>query len=54
MLPNVKAPKFIKDPHFYIDNDGFHLRDGAPPEVVQEFEEFMKYYKDMEEEGIAI
>lgn len=54
MLPNVKAPGFVKDPHFYIDDDGFHLRDGAPPDIVREFEEFMKTQREAEEQGVAL
>lgn len=54
MLLNVKAPKFIEDPHFYIDDDGFHLRDGAPPEVVAEFEEFMAQQREAYNKGVAI
>lgn len=54
MLPNVKAPRFIKDPHFYIDDDGFHLRDGASSEVVWEFEEFMKTQEEAEKQGVVL
>ena len=54
MSLNVKAPGFIKDPHFYIDDDGFHLRDGASPEVVKEFEDFMEQQLEAEKKEVAI
>lgn len=50
----VQAPKFIEDPHFYIDESGFHLREGAPPEVVAEFKEWIKYRKEAEDRGIDL
>lgn len=51
---SVQAPKFVKDPHFYVGDDGFHLRPGAPTEVQREFDEFMEEYRKQEEEGKLI
>lgn len=51
---SVQMPKFAGDPHFYVDNDGFHLRPGAPAEVQKEFDEFMEEYRKQEEEGKSI
>ena len=51
---SVQKPKFIDSPYFVDEEDNWHLKEGAPPEVIQEFEEFMKYYRDMEEKGVAI
>ena len=53
-MNNVTAPKFINSPYFYIDEDGFHLKNGAPIEITKEFEQFMKESKEAEEKGVAI
>ena len=34
-------PDFFDSPFFYIDDDGWHLKEGAPEEVVREFKEYM-------------
>lgn len=34
-------PSFIDSPYFYVDDDGWHLKEGAPKEVIKEFEEYM-------------
>jgi len=36
-------PKFIDSPYFVGETDNWHLLDGAPQEVIDEFNEFMKY-----------
>lgn len=51
---SVQRPSFVDSPYFVMGDDGWYLLPGAPPEVVQEFEEFMKYHKDMEDKGIDI
>lgn len=51
---SVQAPKFSIDPHFYVDDDGFHLMPGAPDEIQKEFDEFMEEYRKQEEEGKLI
>lgn len=35
-------PDFLDSEYFYIDESGWHLRDGAPEDVKNEFEEYMK------------
>lgn len=50
----VKAPKFIDSPYFVDEPDNWHLKEGAPPEVVAEFEEFMRQEKEAEERGLEL
>jgi len=50
----VQAPKFISDPHFYADGDGFHLKDGAPTEIIDEFNKFMEDQEEAEKKGVAL
>lgn len=40
----VEKPKFIDSPYFVIEVDNWHLKEGAPKEIVEEFEEFMKLF----------
>lgn len=50
---SVKAPKFVSSPYFEVTDNGWHLRDGAPKEVVDEFNEYMaKYYEEQEKGGV--
>jgi hypothetical protein len=35
-------PEFMNSPFFVEEPDNWHLKPGAPEEVVKEFEEFMK------------
>ena len=50
---SVKAPKFVSNPYFEVTDNGWHLRDGAPKEVVDEFNEYMaKYYEEQEKGGV--
>ena len=37
-----EPPKFLDSPYFYSDEDGWHLRSGAPKEVQDEYDEYMK------------
>lgn len=46
--------EFTRSPYFVMDDDGWHLKDGAPDEVRKEFEEYMEYSKKMEEQGVFI
>lgn len=44
-----ERPDFLDSPYFVGEIDNWHLKPGAPEEVVKEFEEFMKalnYTKD--------
>ena len=39
------APKFITSPYFVPEAGNWHLKPGAPKEVVEEFESFMEAQK---------
>lgn len=41
-MTSVKRPDFIDSPYFVGEPDNWHLKPGAPKEVVREFNEFMK------------
>ena len=45
---------FMDSPYFYGDDEGWHLKEDAPEEVKQEFEEYMEYSKEMEDNGVFI
>lgn len=51
---SIMKPSFIDSPFFFVDDEGWHLRDGAPDEVRKEFEEYMEYVKKLESRGISI
>lgn len=34
-------PKFFDSPYFVMDEDNWHLKEGAPAETVKEFNEYM-------------
>ena len=38
---SMSAPKFIDSEWFYIDDDGWHLKEGAPKDIQKEFDEYM-------------
>ena len=42
------APNFINSPYFVPEAGNWHLKLGAPQEVVEEFEEFMEAHKKWE------
>lgn len=46
--------KFTDSPYFYVDENGWNIREDAPEEVKKEFEEYMEYSKKLQEEGIFI
>ena len=46
--------KFVDSPYFVPEEDNWHLKEGAPEEVVKEFEEYMKYSKEQEDRGVFI
>lgn len=48
----MPMPKFFESPYFVPEVDNWHLKDGAPPEVVKEFEAYMKRLKENEDEGV--
>lgn len=49
---SVQKPKFVDSPYFVPEDGNWHLKEGAPQEVVEEFEEYMRYEKELEERGI--
>ena len=46
--------KFVDSPYFVPEEDNWHLKEGAPEEVVKEFQEYMKYSKEQEDNGVYI
>lgn len=46
--------EFANSPYFVPEVDNWHLKEGAPEEVKEEFEEYMKYTKECEERGVFI
>ena len=49
---STMSMEFTKSPYFVPEEDNWHLKEGAPEEVVKEFEEYMEYSKELEEKGI--
>ena len=44
-------PKFMDSPYFVMEEDNWHLKPGAPADVIREFNEFMEdlnYYDKTE------
>lgn len=54
MMENISKPNFVNSPYFVAEIDNWHLKDGAPEEVVKEFEEYMAYEKEAEERGVVL
>ncbi|MBR5172451.1 MAG: hypothetical protein IKW14_03500 [Phascolarctobacterium sp.] len=48
------APKFMTSPWFVLEAGNWHLKDGAPADVVQEFNEFMQGYDEQEAQNEEI
>ena len=44
--------KFFSSPYFVPEPNNWHLKDGAPQEIVDEFNEFVKADKESKEEGL--
>jgi hypothetical protein len=49
----MKMPDFFTSEFFVPEVDNWHLKDGAPPEVVEEFEAYMKRKQENEKENIV-
>ena len=47
----AECPEFYDSPFFVDEPGNWHLKPGAPAEVVKEFNEFMKAQNDTEEDG---
>ena len=41
-------PDFIDSEYFYVDDDGWHLKEGAPEETQKEFETYMSIPDDID------
>lgn len=46
-----KMPKFVKSPYFVPEFGNWHLKEGAPKEIVDEFNEYMEQDRKNREEG---
>ena len=44
-------PAFFNSPYFVPDPDNWHLKPGAPKEIQEEFEAYMKACQDAEKEN---
>jgi SH3-like domain-containing protein len=44
-------PNFIDSPYFVPEFDNWHLKPGAPEEVVKEFDEWMKIHEKLQTIG---
>lgn len=53
-MKNVKAPDFFKNGYLVITDEGYELKPDAPPDVVKEFNDFVKDYEENEKEGVFI
>lgn len=50
----MDLPSFIDSPFFVMEDENWHLLDGAPEELVKEFEEYMRQMRHetyVEEDG---
>lgn len=52
----MSTPKldFADSPYFVPEDGNWHLKEGAPEDVKKEFEEYMKYSKELEDKGVFI
>lgn len=39
---SMVRPSFFDSPYFVAEPDNWHLKEGAPEEIVKEFEEYMR------------
>ncbi len=44
-----ERPDFLDSPFFYIDDEGWHLKEGAPKETIEEFEKYMSIDNKLKE-----
>lgn len=45
-MTTMTRPKFIDSPYFVMEFGNWHLKPGAPEEVVKEFNEWMAAYSE--------
>ena len=51
---SIARPAFVDSPYFVPEEDNWHLKPGAPPEVQKEFDEYMKYEEELKKRGVAL
>lgn len=51
---SVPRPGFMDSPYFVMEADNWHLKPGAPKEVVEEFTEYMDRYNANADEGVFL
>ena len=51
---SVQKPDFVDSPYFVAEENNWHLKPGAPPEVVAEFEKFMAQQKEAHDRGLVL
>ena len=44
----MEAPKFFDSPYFVDEPGNWHLKPGAPPDVVEEFTKYMKALESLD------
>jgi hypothetical protein len=48
-----ERPNFLDSPYFYADKDGWHLKPGAPDDIVKEFNAYMEQQAQAEDAGLG-
>ena len=43
--------KFIESPYFVPEMNNWHLKEGAPQEVIDDFNKFMEWRRELKEKG---
>lgn len=51
---SMAEQEWMKSEYFVPEIDNWHLREDAPEELKQEFEEYMQYEKELKERGIDL
>ena len=51
---SIQKPEFVDSPYFVPEDGNWHLKEDAPEELKQEFEEYVQYEKELEERGISL
>ncbi len=47
-MTEVRRPDFLDSPYFVNEQDNWHLKNGAPQEVIDEFNQYMESTKELE------
>ena len=51
---SVSRPNFVDSPYFVMEDENWHLKEGAPEDVQKEFDEFMQEQEKRNAEGIFL